>query len=51
MITSQAILTIEEIASVNLNASGKPAPHGYTETTYDRNRIPTHRLTDTLQQD
>ena len=49
MITRQSILTIEEIVFVNLSPSGKPEPHGYTEITYDRDRIPTHHLTETLQ--
>lgn len=51
MITRQSILTIEEIVFVNLNQHGKPEPHGYTEITYDRDRIPTHHLTETLDQD
>ena len=51
MITRQSILTIEEIVFVNLNNAGTPEPHGYTEITYDRDRIPTHHLTETLQQD
>lgn len=51
MITRQSILTIEEIVFVNLSPSGKPEPHGYTEITYDRDRIPTHHLTETLDQD
>ena len=40
MITRQSILTIEEIVFVNLNAAGKPEPHGYTEITYDRDPGP-----------
>ena len=51
MITRQSILTIEEIVFVNLDPHGKPAPHGYTEITYDRDRIPTHHLTETLEED
>jgi hypothetical protein len=51
MITRQSILTIEEIVFVNLDPHGKPEPHGYTEITYDRDRIPTHHLTETLEQD
>ena len=51
MITRRSILTIEEIVFVNLIPNGKPEPHGYTEITYDRDRIPTHHLTETLQQD
>jgi acyl-CoA thioesterase YciA len=40
LFTRQSILTIEQIVFVNLGADGHPAPHGYTEITYDRNRIP-----------
>ncbi len=29
----------------------RPEPHGYTEITYDRDRIPTHHLTETLSGD
>ncbi|WP_432502925.1 acyl-CoA thioesterase [Kineococcus arenarius] len=46
MITRQSILTIEEIVFVNLGPDGRPAPHGYTTITYDRDRIP-----DTMQVD
>jgi hypothetical protein len=51
MITRQSILTIEEIVFVNLNQDGKPEPHGYTEITYDRDRIPTHHLSGTTPKD
>jgi acyl-CoA thioesterase YciA len=51
MITRQSILTIEEIVFVNLDPRGTPTPHGYTEITYDRDRIPTHHLTETLEED
>lgn len=51
MITRQSILTIEEIVFVNLSPSGRPEPHGYTEITYDRDRIPTHHLTETQSGD
>ena len=51
MITRQSILTIEEIVFVNLNQDGKPEPHGYTEITYDRDRIPTHHLSGTPSED
>ena len=40
MITRERILTIEKIVFVNLDEHGKPAPHGYTEITYDRDRMP-----------
>jgi hypothetical protein len=48
MITRRSILTIEEIVFVNLNGEGKPEPHGYTNITYDRDRVPPHHLTETL---
>jgi hypothetical protein len=51
MITRESILTIEEIVFVNLGHDGRPEPHGYTEITYDRDRIPTHHLTQALPQD
>lgn len=44
MITRRSILTIEKIVFVNLDEEGKPAPHGYTEITYNRDRIPSHHL-------
>jgi acyl-CoA hydrolase len=40
MITRRVILTIERIVFVNLDQDGLPAPHGYTDITYDRDRIP-----------
>lgn len=40
MITRATILTIERIIFVNLDEDGRPTPHGYTEITYDRDRIP-----------
>lgn len=40
LFTRQSILTIDKIVFVNLGADGRPAPHGFTEITYDRNRIP-----------
>lgn len=40
MITRKTILTINEIVFVNLGSDGKPAPHGFTEITYLRDRIP-----------
>ncbi|GAA3945214.1 MAG: HotDog ACOT-type domain-containing protein [Pseudoclavibacter caeni] len=40
MITRKTILTIDKIVFVNLGPDGKPAPHGYTEITYLRDRIP-----------
>jgi acyl-CoA thioesterase YciA len=40
MISRDTILTIDKIVFVNLDETGRPAPHGYTEITYDRDRIP-----------
>ncbi|MFI7483553.1 acyl-CoA thioesterase [Kocuria sp. M1R5S2] len=44
MITRDTILTIDKIVFVNLDETGRPAPHGYTEITYDRDRIPATAL-------
>ena len=44
MITRQSILTIEKIIFVNMGEDGKPTPHGYSEITYDRDRIPGEHL-------
>ena len=41
MITRELILSIDKIVFVNLDTQGRPTPHGYTEITYDRDRIPT----------
>ncbi len=41
MITHDRILAIEKIVFVSLDASGRPIPHGYTDITYDRDRLPT----------
>ncbi|TNM69310.1 acyl-CoA thioesterase [Streptomyces sp. NP160] len=43
MITREEIVTIDEIVFVNLGEDGRPAPHGYTEVTYARDRVPRHR--------
>ncbi|MGO1769201.1 MAG: acyl-CoA thioesterase [Microbacterium sp.] len=40
MITRKRILTIERIVFVSVDESGRPAPHGYTDITYDRDRMP-----------
>lgn len=40
MITRQLILTIEKIVFVSLDEHGNPAPHGYTDITYNRDRLP-----------
>ena len=41
MVTGEVILTIDKIVFVNLDKQGRPTSHGYTEITYDRDRIPT----------
>jgi acyl-CoA thioesterase YciA len=43
MITRKSILTIDKIVFVSLDAQGVPKPHGYTEITYSRDRIPDGR--------
>jgi len=40
MITRKRILTIERLVFVSVDEDGKPKPHGYTEITYDRDRMP-----------
>ncbi|MBO4144867.1 acyl-CoA thioesterase [Kocuria rhizophila] len=40
MITRELILSIDKIVFVSLDENGEPVPHGYTEITYDRDRIP-----------
>src|SRR5699024_3522498 len=40
MITRQLILTIEEIVFVSIDEHGKPTPHGYSDITYNRDRLP-----------
>ncbi len=40
MITRKSILTVDHIVFVGLSEDGKPFPHGYTEATNDRDRIP-----------
>jgi acyl-CoA hydrolase len=40
MITRKRILSIERIVYVSLGADGRPAPHGYSTITYDRDRMP-----------
>ena len=40
MITRQVILTIERIVFVSLDEDGAPTPHGYSEITYRRDRLP-----------
>lgn len=40
IITRQSILTIDRIVFVALDDEGHPMPHGYTNITLDRDRIP-----------
>jgi acyl-CoA thioesterase YciA len=40
IITRNVILTIDTIVFVALGDDGLPAPHGYTATTYARDRLP-----------
>ena len=40
MITGEVILTIEKIVFVSLDEDGNPVPHGYTDITFDRDRLP-----------
>lgn len=40
MVSRRSILTIEQIVFVSLAEDGTPTPHGYTEITYDRDRLP-----------
>jgi acyl-CoA hydrolase len=40
MLTRDRILTIERIVFVGLDERGTPQPHGYTEITYNRDRLP-----------
>ncbi|MBM6622013.1 acyl-CoA thioesterase [Micrococcaceae bacterium RIT802] len=44
MFTRSSILTIDRIVFVNLDDDGKPLEHGYTEITYDRDRVPRQHL-------
>lgn len=40
MITRHVILTIDKLVFVSLGQDGKPTPHGYTDITYHRDRLP-----------
>jgi acyl-CoA thioesterase YciA len=40
MLTRDRILAIERIVFVALDENGDPEPHGYTEITYNRDRLP-----------
>jgi acyl-CoA thioesterase YciA len=41
IITRERILAIERIVFVSLDVTGKPQAHGYSEITYNRDRLPT----------
>ncbi len=41
IITGEVILTIDKIVFVSLDENGNPQPHGYTDITFKRDRIPT----------
>lgn len=43
MISRKSILTIEKLVFVSLDEEGTPVPHGYTDITYQRDRIPTEQ--------
>ena len=40
MLTRDRILAVERIVFVGLDERGNPQPHGYTEITYNRDRLP-----------
>ncbi|WP_236863850.1 acyl-CoA thioesterase [Brevibacterium daeguense] len=40
IITSEVILSIDQIVFVGLDEDGNPQPHGFTEITYERDRFP-----------
>lgn len=40
MVSRRQILAIERIVFVSLDDAGLPHPHGYTEITYNRDRLP-----------
>lgn len=44
MITRRSILTIDRIVFVSLDVHGNPAPHGFSDITYDRDRLPTEHI-------
>ncbi len=46
MVTRKKILTIEKLVFVNIGPEGVPAPHGFTDITYNRDRMPGQRLSD-----
>ena len=42
MITRKSILTVDHMVFVSLGEDGKPLPHGYSEVTTERDRIPSN---------
>lgn len=40
MVTRERILAIEKIVFVSLDAAGRPHAHGFTDITYERDRLP-----------
>lgn len=44
MITGKTILTVDHIVFVGLDSSGRPLPHGFTEVTSNRDRMPTENV-------
>lgn len=40
MLTKERILAVDRIVFVGLDHAGRPLPHGYTDITYDRDRLP-----------
>ena len=40
LFTQKSILTIEEMVFVHVDEHGRPTPHGFTATTYERDRVP-----------
>ena len=40
LFTRKTILTIDRIVFVNIGPDALPAPHGFTEITYNRDRVP-----------
>ncbi|PPL15861.1 acyl-CoA thioesterase [Microterricola pindariensis] len=41
MITRRVILSIEKLVFVSLDDDGRPQPHGFSQITYNRDRMPT----------
>lgn len=39
--TGEVIIAIDKIVMVGLDENGEPKPHGFTEVTYARDRVPT----------